>query len=54
MLSNRVIYITGGSSGIGLSIAKNCLKNDARVVITGRNKERLEMLKIILWNTQKT
>ncbi len=45
MLSNKVIYITGGSSGIGLSIAKNCLKNDARVVITGRNKERLDNAK---------
>ena len=45
MLEDKVIYITGGSSGIGLSIAKHCLKNNAQVVITGRNEERLEKAK---------
>ena len=42
MLEDKVIYITGGSSGIGLSIAEHCLKNNAQVVITGRNEDRLE------------
>ena len=45
MLEGKVIYITGGSSGIGLSIAEHCLKNNAQVVITGRNEERLEKAK---------
>ena len=45
MLRSKVIYITGGSSGIGLSIAQHCLKNNAQVVITGRNEERLEKAK---------
>ena len=45
MLEDKVIYITGGSSGIGLSIAEHCLKNNAQVVITGRNEERLEKAK---------
>ena len=34
----KVIYITGGSAGIGKSIAKKCLIKGANVVITGRNK----------------
>ena len=50
MLEGKVIYITGGSSGIGLSIAEHCLKNNAQVVITGRNEERLEMQKKLLVN----
>ena len=45
MLEDKVIYITGGSSGIGLSIAEHCLKNNAQVVITGRNEERLDKAK---------
>ena len=45
MLRDKVIYITGGSSGIGLSIAEHCLRNNAQVVITGRNQERLENAK---------
>ena len=45
MLRDKVIYITGGSSGIGLSIAEHCLRNNAQVVITGRNEERLENAK---------
>ena len=38
---NKVIYITGGSAGIGKAIAKKCLNAGASVVITGRNKESL-------------
>ena len=42
MLRDKVILITGGSSGIGLSIAESCMKNNAHVIITGRDKERLQ------------
>ena len=41
LLKNRVALITGGSSGIGFSIAKSFLQNGATVVIAGRNEEKL-------------
>ncbi len=40
-LKGKNILITGGGSGIGLSIAKKCIKEGARVLITGRNAEKL-------------
>lgn len=42
ILSGKRILITGGSSGIGLAIAKKCVQCGADVFITGRNKEKLE------------
>lgn len=36
-LSNKVAYITGGSKGIGLGVAKVLLNNGMRVAITSRN-----------------
>jgi meso-butanediol dehydrogenase/(S,S)-butanediol dehydrogenase/diacetyl reductase len=40
---DRVIYITGGSAGIGKAIAKKCLIAGASVVITGRSKDALDL-----------
>ena len=40
-LSGKKILVTGASSGIGRSIAIECSKMGASVVITARNKERL-------------
>ena len=40
-LSGKRILITGGSSGIGLSIARKCLSEGARVIITGRDRDKL-------------
>ena len=40
-LENRTILITGASSGIGRAVAIECSKMGATVIITGRNKERL-------------
>lgn len=42
VLVNRVALITGGTSGIGLAIAKTFLINGASVIITGRNQEKLD------------
>lgn len=39
-LQGRKALITGGSSGIGFSIAQSFLKNGASVVICSRNKEK--------------
>jgi short-subunit dehydrogenase involved in D-alanine esterification of teichoic acids len=36
------IMIIGGSSGIGLGIARRCLSDGAPVVIAGRSRERLD------------
>ena len=41
-LLGKTIIITGASSGIGKKTAIECSKMGASLVITGRNKERLE------------
>ena len=42
LLKNRVALITGGSGGIGYSIAEAFLRAGAKVIISGRNKEKLD------------
>lgn len=42
VLSGKCILITGGSSGIGLAIARKCLSCGASVIITGRNEAKLK------------
>lgn len=41
ILADKTVLVTGGSSGIGLSIAKKFIEQGATVVITGRDKEKL-------------
>jgi NAD(P)-dependent dehydrogenase (short-subunit alcohol dehydrogenase family) len=40
-LSGKTVFITGASSGIGRATAIECTRMGATVIITGRNKERL-------------
>jgi 3-oxoacyl-[acyl-carrier protein] reductase len=63
LLKGKNILITGGSSGIGRSLAKRCIEEGANVVITGRNEAKLKLtlselgsdsLKSIVWDVGHT
>ena len=41
-LEGKTIFVTGASSGIGRAIAIECSRMGAKVVITGRNVQRLD------------
>jgi len=41
-LKGKVVLITGGGTGLGLAIAQRFVKEGAKVVISGRRKEKLE------------
>ncbi|MDF1697316.1 MAG: SDR family NAD(P)-dependent oxidoreductase [Saprospiraceae bacterium] len=49
-LSGNTILITGGSSGIGLEMARKFIASNNQVIITGRNKEKLDKVKNELGN----
>ena len=40
--TGNTIFISGGSAGIGLAIAKKLSDEGKRVIINGRNAERLQ------------
>lgn len=44
-MENKTVIVTGGSSGMGLYMAKRFAKEGANVAITGRNEERLQQAK---------
>lgn len=44
-LNNSTVLITGGTSGIGLEFVKQLTKQGAHIIVTGRNKEKLDQLK---------
>lgn len=48
----KKVLVSGGSSGIGLEIAREFLAEGAEVMITGRNNERLEEAKQKLNNVR--
>lgn len=43
LLFDKNIVVTGGSGGIGYAIAKQCLQQGAKVIITGTNNSKLEV-----------
>ena len=36
LLDNKVVFISGGSQGLGAAIARAAVREGARVVVTGR------------------
>jgi len=44
-LSGNTILITGGSSGIGMALAKRFVALQNTVIVTGRDKQKLERMK---------
>lgn len=45
ILKDKTILITGGGSGIGLEAARQFLSEGAKVIITGRNQDKLDIAK---------
>lgn len=41
-MKNKVVIITGGTSGIGKALAQVFGKNGSKVVVTGRNAQNVE------------
>ncbi len=47
-LTNKTVLITGGTSGIGLELAKQLIGRGSTVLVTGRDPEKLEAAKAAL------
>jgi len=52
-LKDKLILITGASSGIGRQCAVTCSQMDAKVVLLGRNKERLTETLSLMINKER-
>lgn len=47
-MRKRIVLVTGATSGIGLSIARLLAKNNFKLILCGRRKERLDREKVDL------
>ena len=47
-LENKTVLITGGTSGIGLELARQLHQRGATVIVTGRDQDRLDAAKRML------
>lgn len=41
-MSGKIVVVTGSNSGLGFETSKKLARNNARVIMTGRNKQKLE------------
>lgn len=48
MFKEKVVIITGGSSGIGFAIAEEFIRRNAKIVISGRDAQKLDKAVITL------
>lgn len=51
-LKNKVVWITGASSGIGQALAKDFYKSGSKLVLSGRNKAALDSLALTLGSNE--
>ena len=42
---NKIVLITGATSGIGLACARKFAENGDRLILTGRNEQRLNEIR---------
>ena len=50
---NKIVWVTGASSGIGEEIAKQVAKQGGQLILSARNQEKLESLKAELEGAEK-
>ena len=50
IFNNKVVWVTGASSGIGEGIVKNLAQLGARVILSARNLDSLELIRLSLPN----
>ena len=52
-LENKVVWITGASSGLGKALARECALQGAQVILTARRYDELENVRISLFKPER-
>ena len=52
-LENKVVWITGASSGLGKALARECALQGAQVVLTSRRYDELEAVRVGLFKPER-